>query len=85
MTPFTGTRGNYIRCGSTGGSPAWYRMYGFPFGTSPDYNNYYYNTTNVAEFWHSTNFIAVNQEVECRSSVNMLSGFVGLFLKNTTS
>ena len=87
LTPFEGTIGNYIRCGSIGGSPDWYRENGESFGTSNTSNNYYYKSSNSAEFWHSTSQLAVNQEVECRpnSSLNLPSGWIGLFFRDPTS
>ena len=86
LTPFEGTVGNYIRCGSIEGSPDWYRANGGLFGTSSVTNNYYYKSFNSAEFWHNTLRLAVNQEVECRpdSSLNLPSGWIGLFFKDPT-
>ena len=86
LTPFEGTVGNYIRCGSIGGSPDWYRENGKLFGISSVANSYYYKSSNSAEFWHSTFRISVNQEVECRpdSSLNLPSGWIGLFFKDPT-
>ena len=87
LTPFNGTVGNYIRCGSIGGSPDWYRASGGMFGTSPFAgNNYYYQSSNSAEIWHNTIRLAANQEVECRpdSSLNLPSGWIGLLFKEPT-
>ena len=95
LTPFNETVGNYIRCGSIGGSPDWYRDSGGVFGkssvtkqeeTTTYYNNYYYESSNSAEFWHNTLRLARNQEVECRpdSSLNFPSGWIGLFFKDPT-
>ena len=86
LTPFEGTNGSYIRCGSIGGSPDWHRDSGGMFGISSVDNNYYYNSSNSAEFWHSTFRLAANQEVECRpdSSLNLPSGWIGLFFKDPT-
>ena len=86
LTPYNETKGNYIRCGSIGGNPDWYRESGGLFGTSSVANNYYYQSTNSAELWHSTFRLSVNQEVECRpdSSPNLPSGWIGLFFKEPT-
>ena len=87
LTPFEGTVGNYIRCGSIGGSPDWFRENGGLFGTSSvNNNNYYYNSSNSAEFWHNTLRLAVNQEVECRpdSSLNIPSSWIGLLFRDST-
>ena len=83
LTPFEGAKGNYIRCGSIGGSPDWHRDSGELFGTSSVDNNYYYQSSNSAEVWHNTLRLARNQEVECRpnSSLNLTSGWIGLFFK----
>ena len=86
LTPFEGTVGKYIRCGSIGGSPDWYRENGGLFGTSNISNNYYYKSSNSAEFWTSTLRLAINKEVECRpvSSLNLPSGWIGLFFRDPT-
>ena len=86
LTPYNETKGNYIRCGSIGGNPDWYRENGRPFGTSNISNTFYYKSSNSAEFWTSTLRLAVNREVECHpdSSQNLPSGWIGLFLKDPT-
>ena len=87
LTPFEGTVGNYIRCGSIGGSPDWYNANGKLFEISNiSYNNYYSKSLNSAEFWTSTLRPAVNQEVECRpdSSLNLPSGWIGLYFRDPT-
>ena len=84
LTPFEGTVGNYIRCGSIGGSPDWYRENGIStFYQNTSFNNHYIQTLDTADYWHATFRSSGNQEVECRTNIeeDTLSGFLGIFIR----
>ena len=84
LTPFEGTVGNYIRCGSIGGSPDWYRENGInAFYQNTSFNNHYIQSLDTADFWHATFRVSRNQEVECRTirEQDTLSGFLGIFIR----
>ena len=82
LSPFEGTTGEYIRCGSTGGQPGWYKeadeLLAMLIG-----NIHFNSAPDTGELWfHTLNRGNINREFRCSprsGSLTSWSSFIGLF------
>ena len=83
LSPFEGAAGEYIRCGSTGGSPGWYNEADKLVPMSSTRNVHFNSAPDIGELWFDTkNHASTNREFRCspqNGSLTSLSSFVGLF------
>ena len=80
--PFEGASGEYIRCGSTGGHPAWYNEVNNAVPMSSMSNNYFNSASSIGELWFDTMNKETNREFRCTpqsGSLTNLSSFIGMF------